>query len=355
MYIFITCILPLLFHGSRALPVSSSNVTSLLWDNGMLSVVDSTGPEPQSLRTLFGVAWSCTLTVLICAWTSVHPNVPAQAIRSRQWTRIKLMFWTIVAPELVLAWAVRQWSAAKEVKDLYNKRKGREIHLGIMSALTKTAGWKCWTMKHGHLLIMGGYQLVSEDFKKCEERHKPGYFGTSYDWYAFSEYQKRRRESWLGVLTVDRFKKLMEDPNFEFPMTTVPEINDYSKGDGLSKLLAILQVSWFIIQCLVRHLQGLALTELELVTLAMASLNAITYGFWWNKPLSVAGPVVYVEERMGEKVDRTGQNEDSESEWYRTCRDSPARRTQLQHPNPRSHSRYPRSSQSLVDYVPDIC
>jgi len=122
---FITCILPLLFHDSRALPVSS-NVTSLLWDNGMLSVIDSTGPEPQSLRTLFGVAWSCILTVLICAWTSVHPNVPPQAIGGGQWTRTKLMFWTVVAPELVLAWAVRQWFAAKEVKDLYNKRRGRE-------------------------------------------------------------------------------------------------------------------------------------------------------------------------------------------------------------------------------------
>lgn len=127
---FITCILPLLlvtYRDSHALPVSSSNVTSLLWDNGMLSVIDSTGPEPQSPRTLFGVAWSCSLTVLICAWTSVHPNVPPRAIWSRPWTTIKLMFWTIVAPELVLAWAVRQRSAAKEVKDLYNKHKGREI------------------------------------------------------------------------------------------------------------------------------------------------------------------------------------------------------------------------------------
>ena len=163
-----------------------------------------------------------------------------------------------------------------------------------MSALTKTAGWKCWTMKHGHLLVMGGYQLGNGDFEENEE-------------------------SRLEVLTVDRFKELIEEnPNFEFPRITVPEINDYSKGDGLSKLLAILQVSWFIIQCLARHFQGLALTELELVTLAMASLNAITYGFWWNKPLSVAGPVVYVKEPMGEKVGRTGnngdENEDSEEE-----------------------------------------
>jgi len=53
-----------------------------------------------------------------------------------------------------------------------------------------------------------------------------------------------------------------------------------------------MQSSWFILQCVI---QGLALTGVELVTLAMASLNAITFGSWWSKPLSVREPVdVYV-------------------------------------------------------------
>jgi len=30
------------------------------------------------------------------------------------------MIWTIIAPELVLAWAVRQWFAAKEIRDTVN-------------------------------------------------------------------------------------------------------------------------------------------------------------------------------------------------------------------------------------------
>jgi len=34
------------------------------------------------------------------------------------------MFWMVVAPELVLAWAVRQFFAAKHVRDTYNERKG---------------------------------------------------------------------------------------------------------------------------------------------------------------------------------------------------------------------------------------
>jgi len=35
----------------------------------------------------------------------------------------------------------------------------------------------------------------------------------------------------------------------------------------------------------------LALTELELVTLALACLNAATFAIWWHKPLGVQEPV----------------------------------------------------------------
>jgi len=48
----------------------------------------------------------------------------------------------------------------------------------------------------------------------------------------------------------------------------------------------------------------LTLTELELVTLALASLNAITYVFWWHKPLGVQVPIkTYFETEVVEKFD----------------------------------------------------
>lgn len=69
------------------------------------------------------------------------------------------------------------------------------------------------------------------------------------------------------------------------------EIRDKSKGDLLSKVIAILQMTWFIVQCAARPSQGLAVTELELATLALASLNVVTYFLWWDKPLDVKEPV----------------------------------------------------------------
>jgi len=32
----------------------------------------------------------------------------------------KMMMWTIIAPELILAWAVRQWFSAWEIRDAVN-------------------------------------------------------------------------------------------------------------------------------------------------------------------------------------------------------------------------------------------
>lgn len=110
------------------------------------------------------------------------------------------------------------------------------------------------------------------------------------------------------VLTFDYFK---EHPEIDshIPEITASEIEDKSKGDALSKVIAILQTTWFIVQCIARWQQRLALTELELVTLALASLNAVTFGIWWYKPLGVQEPVkIYVKNTGIPEVDNAPRN-----------------------------------------------
>ena len=80
---------------------------------------NSNSPLP---RTLFGIVWSCASTIIVCAWSSVHPNVPPPNPWKARWNRLRLMFWMTIAPELVLAWAVRQFFAAREIRDEYNSR-----------------------------------------------------------------------------------------------------------------------------------------------------------------------------------------------------------------------------------------
>ena len=116
-----------------------------------------------------------------------------------------------------------------------------------------------WTLTHGHFLVMGGFSLV-----------------------------KGGRET---VLDYESFSRRGLAYKIAFPTITAEEIQDKSRGDFLSKAIAILQSAWFIAQCIARGKQGLALTELELVTLALASLNGVMYFLWWDKPLGVKEPV----------------------------------------------------------------
>ena len=94
------------------------------------------------------------------------------------------------------------------------------------------------------------------------------------------------------VRTIDPYKlqSLAQEGEIDFPCITKNEIQDRSKGDVLSKGLVVIQTGWFILQCIARRIEGLPLAELELVTLAFAAFNFVTYGLWWNKPLNVQCP-----------------------------------------------------------------
>ena len=106
------------------------------------------------------------------------------------------------------------------------------------------------------------------------------------------------QEGRVTILTLEMLRNLVVDPEFEIRVTEA-EIADKSKGDALSKIIFILQSSWFICQCIARHVQGLSLTQLELTTLALASLNATTFILWWDKPLGVQTPLrVYMKRKL---------------------------------------------------------
>jgi len=141
---------------------------------------------------------------------------------------------------------------------------------------------------------MGAFQLVDEGIKDIEEPAEPRgeVSGEDQERYIerYNDYQRKLDQCRLGPLTSSRFKRLVGDRTRGIPIT-VAEIEDRSKGDGLLKLIAILQSLWFITQCIARGVQGLALTQLEVVTLAIVALNVAASAFWWRKPLGVEEPV----------------------------------------------------------------
>ena len=74
---------------------------------------------------------------------------------------------------------------------------------------------------------------------------------------------------------------------FAFPMISEEELKDKSKGDGLTKTLAIFQLLWFAVQLIGRLAKGWAATELEVLTFATCLMTLVIYFFWWDKGLDV--------------------------------------------------------------------
>jgi hypothetical protein len=94
-----------------------------------------------------------------------------------------------------------------------------------------------------------------------------------------------------GVLSPERFSELLKVGKIEFPTVTEEEIQDRSKADGFSKMIALGQTLWFVAQCLARTAQHLDLTLVELLTLSLAVINGVMYFLWWLKSLDVRCPV----------------------------------------------------------------
>lgn len=170
-----------------------------------------------------------------------------------------------------------------------------------------------WTMKHAHLLQMGGFKIM------CMKNET--YEGTSWfrsHWKALNRdyaYQSRfGGEMWVGVLSFRKFKSLLSSQKLRFPNVTEEEINDRSKGDALSKGVALLQITWFIMQLLARARQGLVITELELTTAALAGLNSVMYLFWWSKPLDIQCPII-THSKKAEALLKERLTEAEETQW----------------------------------------
>ncbi|KAH9959115.1 hypothetical protein BC827DRAFT_1344270 [Russula dissimulans] len=221
--------------------------------------------DPNNCRSLWDIIRSCALTIFLCTWVSVHPNIPSP---EEGWPRVTLrrvglMLATLVVPEAIITWALRQRVAAGKLAKEY--REG-------------------WTLTHGFFATMGG----------------------------FMEYEGNQP---IRVLLPDELESYSLTGNGDFPRISKMEIQDKSKGVFISKAIVILQTSWFVIQCIARGVQGLPITELELATIAFAGLNFVIYVLWWDKPLNVECGVRVYKKRITDPPVDDGHVETKAGFW----------------------------------------
>jgi hypothetical protein len=94
------------------------------------------------------------------------------------------------------------------------------------------------------------------------------------------------------LLTPQGVKFLLQHKPSLLPDISEATIKDKSKASVFLKAFVCLQAAWFCAQCFSRWKQHLAVSLLELNTLAHALCALLIYILWWNKPLDIEEPTL---------------------------------------------------------------
>jgi hypothetical protein len=84
--------------------------------------------------------------------------------------------------------------------------------------------------------------------------------------------------------------RLHQEKLLSLPLLMVEEIDDKSKSDTLVRAIAIVQITWIIVQVVVRAVRGLAVSQLEIAVVAFSTCAIIIYAVNWKKPKGVQVP-----------------------------------------------------------------
>ena len=244
-------------------------------------------------RGTIDVLWICAFTLFICTWTVLHPNIPTRGERLAGWTkwpfwrkRLKLtglMVVMVVAPELVVALAARDWLWAKS-----SVREMRE--LGFQD--------QQWSMSHGFFANMGGF-VINVKIQDQEEMMVAGKRGESQslgdNLESLQRSSAQREKLKIRSLCATQLALLIRQPYaLHLPELTKEDLRDRSKSSTLAKLMACMQAGWLVVQCVARAEQHLAVSQLELATAGFVGCTVVTYLFWWSKPKDVESTVAII-------------------------------------------------------------
>lgn len=210
------------------------NVTAIQLD-GWVS-----GPDD---RGTVDILWSCGVTILLCCWVSVYPNVGSV---SDKWyhpflDKLNLFCIALLGPDFLFAIAWGQWSKAQASIQLFKKQplSTEVIELRYV---------------HAFFINAGGIHLKSPDF--------PGGFPID--------------APQLHYLITNGF---VERPNLESMA-----IDERNSADSLSRVITIFQAFWFGAGIVERACTGLSMTTMELTTSSFVLVMLATSAAWYHKP-----------------------------------------------------------------------
>ena len=207
-------------------------------------------------RGTIDILWGCLLTTFLCTWTSLHLNLPALSEHNLQrWLRrLRWMVQAFLAPEFILGLAT-----------------GQKVEARRSISLWKDSGYDEWTIYHGFYATMGGFILQPRDSKPFPVDYKQLHY-------------------------------LVTRGYVRFPDITETKIRKMGKQDTFEKLLTLLQLGWFIVQCIGRAIQHLPITTLELATSGLVVCTVASYCQWFHKPLDAEEATIVTSQKSTREI-----------------------------------------------------
>lgn len=228
-------------------------------------------------RGTIDILWACGVTMLLCTWTVLCVNISPP--NSTIWYLIRRKIWLALlcwaGPEFLLYLSVHQWqSARRSVKEF------RSLNL------------EGWSLKHAFFADMGGYLIRTRDGAQfpLTSRHL---------YYLIAKGHIKKTQVEVDII-VD--KKIIEDKN---------------KTDAIIRTITIIQTLWFVINCVARAIQRLAVTTIELTVCAFITTTVPVVYFWFHKPADISSAFVVACDATIEEI-RASAGISQTEEWYRT-------------------------------------
>ncbi|KAM0148023.1 hypothetical protein ACHAQE_007148 [Botrytis cinerea] len=198
-------------------------------------------------RGTMDIVFSCTFTISICIWSVLCVNIGphGESTWAKLYRKLLLAGLCILGPDFLLLLTVGQWESARKSCCKFKER-----------------GIENWSMKHSFYADMGGFVIQTGD-------------GVTWPLDA---------NEILYLIDKEWIKEPVFSAQFVLDKN---EIDDKNKQGILLRVSAIVQVLWFLVNCIARKLQHLAITTLELTTIGFIVTTIGVFIFWFDKPADI--------------------------------------------------------------------
>jgi len=258
-------------------------------------------------RTTFKIVQGCLLTIYLCTWATIHPQIP----RTKRPVRnaLEKLFFSvavIIIPEIMLSYAFMDWFQARESIRLVRKWaddcRGESHCIAKLHIFSQESNAERnpslrhefdfvdqWTMTHAMFLDRQGFRFVIDG--KLQSRNSDEPMGT----WQLPKASIVLYFAQCGIVSLPDLKEA---------------IDDRSNADGLSKAIVCIQAIWFLVKCVARVHSHLPITELEVSTVAFIIICVTCYIFWWNMPLDVRTHIdIHITSAQANEVEKWNTDE----------------------------------------------